>query len=70
MRESEKRLIEQGGVSVVANLRPSLTAKSFAVRMEAEASILQSVAVECTGIYIAVPMEGGAGRREPSVLYV
>ena len=36
MRESEKRLIEQGGGSVVANLRPSLTAKSSAVRMEAE----------------------------------
>ena len=35
-RESEKRMTEQGEVSVVANLRPSLMAKSSAVRMEAE----------------------------------
>ena len=41
MRESEKRVTEQGEVSVVANLRPSLMAKSSAVRMEAEASSLQ-----------------------------
>ena len=33
--ESEKRVIEQVGASVVANLRPSLMAKRFVVRMEA-----------------------------------
>ena len=38
VRESEKRLIEQGRVSAVANLRLFLMAKSFAVRIEAEAS--------------------------------
>ena len=49
VRESEKRLAEQrerGGVSVVANLRPFLMAKSPAVRMEAEAGSLQAVAVD------------------------
>ena len=49
VRESEKRVTEQGGVSVVANLMPSLMAKSFAIRMEAEASSLQAVAVEHCG---------------------
>ena len=48
VRESENRVIEQG-VSVMANLRASLMAKSSAVRMEAEASRLQAVAVECSG---------------------
>ena len=67
VRESENRVTEQGGVSVVANLRPSLMAKSSAVRMEAEAGSLQAVAVERTGIYIAAPTKGGAGRREPLV---
>ena len=37
VRESEKRMIEQGGVSVVANLRLFLMAKSSALRIEAEA---------------------------------
>ena len=66
-RESEKRVTEQGEVSVVANLRPSLMAKSSADRIEAEAGSLQAVAVECIGTYIAAPTEGGVGRREPSV---
>ena len=66
-RESEKRVIEQGEASVVANLRPSLMAKSSAVRMEAEVGSLQAVAVERTGTYIAAPTEGGVRRREPSV---
>ena len=67
VRESAKRVTEQGELSVMANLRPSLMPKSSAVRMEAEAGSLQAVAVERTGIYIAAPTEGDAGRREPSV---
>ena len=46
VRESEKRVIEQGEVSVVATLRPSLMAKSSAVRMEAETGSFQAMAVE------------------------
>ena len=60
-------------MSVVANLRPSLMAKSSAVRMKAEAGTLQAVAVECCGEYIAAPTKGGAGsrkRRCPDVLFV
>ena len=38
--ESEKRGIEQRGLSVVANLSPSLMAKNSAVRMEAVADSL------------------------------
>ena len=67
MRESEKRVTEQGEVSVVANLRPSLMAKSSAVRMEAETGSLQAVVVEHTGMYVAAPTMGGAGRREPCI---
>ena len=52
---------------MVANLRSSLMAKNSAFRMEAEAGNLQAVAVECTGIKIAAPTDGGAGRRESSV---
>ena len=46
VRESEKRVIEQKRVSVVAKLRSSLTTKSSAVRMEAVTGNLQAVAVE------------------------
>ena len=60
VRKSEKRMTEQGGVNVAINLRPSLMAKSSAGRMEA-------VAVERTGIYIAAPTEGDAGRQKLSV---
>ena len=49
VRESEKRVISKG-MSVMANLTPSLTDKSSAVRMGAEAGNLQTVAVECSGV--------------------
>ena len=67
VRESERRVTEQGEVSVVANLRLSLMTKCSVVIMEAEASSLQAVAVERTGIYITTTIEDGAGKREPSV---
>ena len=65
MRESEK-VIEQRGVSVVANLRPSLIAKNSAIRMKAVASSLQAVVMKWTGIKIA-ETNGETGSQEPSV---
>ena len=65
-RESQNKVIAQGG-RVVAKVRPSRTAKSSAVKIEAVAGSLQAVARVLEGIYIAAPTDGGEGIREPSV---
>ena len=62
-----KRAMGLVGGKLEANLRPSLMAKSSAVRMDAVGGNFQAVAVDVLGIYIAAPTDGGWGRREPSV---
>ena len=59
-------MTEQGGRED-AKVRPSLTAKSSAVKIEAVAGSLQAVASDLEGTKIAAPTEGGEGKREPSV---
>ena len=69
MRESEKRVIERGETSVLANLRPSLMIKSFAVRTEAVSSSLQEMAMEWARIEIAALTDRGA-ERQNSLVYM
>ena len=62
-----KRAIGQGEARETAYFRPSLMAKSSAVRMEVSAGSLQAVARFLEGTYMAAPTDGGFGSLEPSV---